>query len=230
MFGVEEDNEERSEKYNICGCLLSLKGKDESFEANLNHYICFSFDFPCINSKLVPDFIRMYKVIMTIKGLSAYVLEGIYSLRFAVILLTFIILFFIIVQICEVFYSFIRLTQSNLENDKYGLTGIIMEGPNNSRQISLRKESKETERRNQHKGIFDEKSSLSTSIVPSDSLSCSRKQLEENSLKQKYLTTKEQLANKLSITTSKGSKKPLPVTINSPNEESRKISKFTGYA
>lgn len=51
---------------------------------------------------------------MTVKEFLIYVREGIYSLRFSVILLTFIILFFIIVQICEALYSFMRLMQPNV--------------------------------------------------------------------------------------------------------------------
>ncbi|VDK83907.1 unnamed protein product [Litomosoides sigmodontis] len=176
------------------------------------------------------------KVVMTIKEFSTFVMEGIYSLRFAAILLTFIILLLIIIQICEVLYSFVRLMQPNLENNKYSLTEVITESRSNSGKTSLRKErtsqedssiSKETAEKIYHKPMFAEKSlearkssSTSTSRIPSNSSKCLGEHLEENFFKRKDLTRKEQSTNQLTIATSKGSNGSLKSAINSPSEES----------
>ncbi|CAG9536235.1 unnamed protein product [Cercopithifilaria johnstoni] len=180
----------------------------------------------------------MFKVIMTIKEFLVFVREGIYSLRFTVTLLTFIVLLFIIVQLCEVIYSFMQLKQPSLENDEYYPTEIITEDPNNSSKLSLKKGrrsnedsiqlpsfNKETKERNYHIGIFDKKllemeksSPLSASLILSNSLNRSRKQLEENSPKQSCII-KEQSTNEPSITTNDGSKKSSIITINSPSKE-----------
>ncbi|KAM3719514.1 Dihydroxyacetone phosphate acyltransferase [Dirofilaria immitis] len=205
--------------------------------------------FPVLDLKAVRKFVKMFKVVMTMEEFSTYVREEIYSLRFVVLLLTLIILLFIIVQICENLYSFIRLAQQNLEINEYSPTGIIMKSPNKFKRKHSRKTSRRREKmnkkaitqfssfsdksngKNHRKKIFDEKSMkilksslFSASFIPFNPLNCPRKSLEENFFTQKYITTKQQSANKFSITTNERaeeekSKKLSAVIIDSPNTE-----------